>query len=161
MRGKIQKVITVMLRCDKRVMFVRCQTKKISRWRKIQFELFTYPFYFIFRALSKLSSVATVDQPPSKMCDSMKGSLIKKQVNWFLSQWFFVFINLSILKKNSLRIKFGPCNSTISIISIQHKLRQDYNVKNQPKSLFICNKQKLFLLPCQSFSAKMSITDLS
>lgn len=33
-------------------------------------------------ALSKLSSVATVDQPPSKMCDSMKGSLIKKQITF-------------------------------------------------------------------------------
>ena len=39
--------------------------------------------YFFFRALSKFSSSATtaVGQPPERMCESMKGSLIKKQVS--------------------------------------------------------------------------------
>ena len=80
----------------------------------------------------------------------------------FISMIFCVYQLINIEKEFSKNyFEFGSCNSTISIISIQHKLRQDYNVKNQPKSLFICNKQKLFFLPCQSFSAKMSITDLS
>ena len=49
--------------------------------------------FFISRALSKLNAVATVDQPPSKMCDSMKGSLIKKQV-----------IKISFLNHNILHL---------------------------------------------------------
>lgn len=35
---------------------------------------------FLSSALSKVTSAATVD-PPQQMCETMKGSLIKKQVN--------------------------------------------------------------------------------
>ena len=91
-------------------------------------------FYLRFRALSKVSSVGTI-LPPDQMCNSMKGSLIKKQVCLMLhiNKSTICLAPKSLQRSRSRNRLDAPNSGFISPLIIYHGMAESYRQKSSEK----------------------------